>query len=173
VLEVSKEVREELEQDSDFDFNLNLFGDSPLLQVLMDTGIIAIMADSGKDGLIFEARADFAQESSATAAAEGLEAVLTLVRLGLRTELGGLLSEARVSAAGTRLTARSEVTFEELKASVDDLVGALAAFFGGGFLGRQEERREATPPQVVPAPGLPRREAAPVPAPRPGAPGSS
>ena len=162
VLEVPEAFKEELEQDSDFDFNL--FGDSPLFQVLKDIHTIAIMADRGKDGLVFEARADFAQKSSAADAAKGLEAALTLVRLSLAEGLGDPLRRVRVSADGTRLTVRSEATFEEIKEALEGLEGALSALSSGSAFVEEGVR-------VVPIPREVTRVPVPVPAvPRPGSP---
>ena len=160
VLEVPEEAKQDFGQDFDFDFNI--LGEPPLVEAFQDVQTVALLVDRIDADLVFEARADFTRESSAADTAEGLEAVLTLVRLSLGEELGDLLRKVKVSADGTRLTVRSEVTVEEIKDAVMSLLGGLPALFSGGILGGQEEqdsqfRREAVPvpavpPQVAPTP---------------------
>ena len=168
VLEVPEKAKQDFGQDFDFDFNI--LGEVPLIEAFQDVQTVSISVDRVEGDLIFEAREDFTQESSAADTAEGLDAVLTLVRLSLGEQLGDLLRKVNVSADGTRLTVRSEVTVEEIKDLVMSLLGGLPALFTGGILGGQEERREAAPVPAV------RREVIPVPAfptpavPRPGEP---
>ena len=171
VLEVPEEAKQDFGQDFDFDFNI--LGEPPLVEAFQDVQTVALLVDRVEDDLIFEARADFSQESSAADTAEGVEAVLTLVRLSLGEELGDLLRKVKVSAAGTRLTVRSEETVEEIKDAVMRLLGGLPALFSGGVLGGQEERISQFRREVAPVPAV--REGTPFPVrvpavPRPGSP---
>ena len=79
-----------------------------------------------------------------------------------------------MSADGTRLTVRSEVTVEEIKDAVMSLLGGLPALFSGGVLGGQGEQDSQFRREVAPVPAV--REGTPAPvrviraAPLPGSP---
>ena len=171
-LEVPEEAKQDFGQDFDFDFNI--LGEPPLVEAFQDVQTVALSVDRVEDDLVFEAWADFTPESSAADTTEGLEAVLTLVRLSLGEELGDLLRKVKVSADGTRLTVRSEVTVEEIKDAVMSLLGGLPALFSGGVLGGQGEQDSQFRREVAPVPAV--REGTPAPvrviraAPLPGSP---